>query len=304
MDATRRDGSRVVLKQVSASRYPDEARIGQLFSSEPLASHPSNRCIPIFDVLRVPNDDDTIILVMPVLYRNEVPPFETIGEIVDFCRQVFEGLRFMHEHHVAHRDCKFNNIMADTARLYKSSPHPWATWLIDDASHQTQQLFSRTRKPVKYYFIDFGLSRIYSPEDGPPLEEEIWGGDKTVPEFRNCGDNIPLSDPFPVDVYFLGNTIRLQWVDGEKSFTTAKKGLDFMRGLINDMVKPDPKSRPTMDEVVSRFENIVAGLSTWKLRSRLVDVDERPARGVMRSIVHWAKHFGFMIRGIPALPKL
>ena len=69
--------------------------------------------------------------------------------------------------------------------------------------------YTRTQKPPKYYFIDFGLSRKYNPEDGPPREHPILGGDKTVPEFQNW--NGVLVDPFPADIYYLGNMMKT-WV--------------------------------------------------------------------------------------------
>jgi hypothetical protein len=79
-----------MLKHISISRHPHEVEIGQLFSSEPLASNPKNCCVPFYDVLRVPDDEDTVILVMPLLYRIQNPPFQTVGEVVDFFRQMFE----------------------------------------------------------------------------------------------------------------------------------------------------------------------------------------------------------------------
>jgi hypothetical protein len=33
-------------------------------------------------------------------------------------------------------------------------------------------------------FTDFGISRWYDLDEGPPLENPILGGDKTVPEFQ------------------------------------------------------------------------------------------------------------------------
>ncbi len=66
--------------------------------------------------------------------------------------------------------------------------------------------FTRTARPVRYYYIDFGLSRRYNPEDGPPREHPIVGGDKTVPEFQKW--NGELLDPFPTDIYYIGNMIR------------------------------------------------------------------------------------------------
>lgn len=79
-----------MLKQISVSQHPDEIEVGRLFSSEPHASNPKNRCVPFYDVLRVPDDEDKAILVMPLLYRLENPPFQTIGEVVEFFRQIFE----------------------------------------------------------------------------------------------------------------------------------------------------------------------------------------------------------------------
>jgi len=79
-----------MLKQIKPSRHPDEVDIGRMFSSEPLASDARNHCIPIYDVLQVPNDDELILLVMPLLHENRNVPFGTIGEAVEFIRQMFE----------------------------------------------------------------------------------------------------------------------------------------------------------------------------------------------------------------------
>jgi hypothetical protein len=57
---------------------------------------------------------------MPLLYEVECPPFETVGEVVEFFRQIFEvtqpafhsddyglpfpqGVQLMHQNHIAHR---------------------------------------------------------------------------------------------------------------------------------------------------------------------------------------------------------
>ena len=76
-----------------------------------------------------------------------------------------------------------------------------------------------------------------------------------------------------------------------------------MRPLIADMVQKDPSKRPTMDEVVQRFATIRAGLSTWKLRSRVVSKDEKVYLSVARGASHWMRQIGFIMRGIPAIPK-
>lgn len=83
------DGAMVGLKRVSTKDHPYEVEISQMFSVEPLASDPHNHCVPIYEVLQVP-DDDTVLLVMPFLRTYNNPPFETVGEVVEFLRQMFE----------------------------------------------------------------------------------------------------------------------------------------------------------------------------------------------------------------------
>jgi hypothetical protein len=95
--------------------------------------------------------------------------------------------------------------MADPLPLYEFPPHPYEVIERRDFSGKVKVCSTRTQTPIKYYLVDFGLSRRYNPEDGPPLELPPWGGDKTVPEFLAAST---ACDPFPVDVYCLGNFIR------------------------------------------------------------------------------------------------
>jgi len=91
MDAKKADGSFVVMKCVDATNHPDEVAIAKLFSSEPLRSNPSNYCVPILDILEVPNNPNATIIVMPLLWDDEFHvPYDTIGEAVEHFRQIFE----------------------------------------------------------------------------------------------------------------------------------------------------------------------------------------------------------------------
>ena len=69
--------------------------------------------------------------------------------------------------------------------------------------------YTRTKRPVKYYLIDFGISRKYDANVTAPLEEQIMGGDRTVPEFRNFDGPC---DPFPTDIYYIGNVVRQEFL--------------------------------------------------------------------------------------------
>ena len=91
LDATRlSDGKYVVLKLVKKSHRSFEVEIGQYFSSEALAGASGNHCIPIYDILHVPDNSETTIIVMPLLLEYMHPPFDTIGEAVECFRQLIE----------------------------------------------------------------------------------------------------------------------------------------------------------------------------------------------------------------------
>ncbi|KAF9801072.1 hypothetical protein IEO21_10209 [Rhodonia placenta] len=237
------DGAMVSLKKVSTAVHPYEADIGLYLCSNELSSDPDNHCVPLYDVLKDPLEEDIVILVMPLLRRCNDPEFGTVGEVVEFIRQLVNGLRFMHVHHVAHRERKRD--FTGTARHY-----------------------SRTERPTKYYYVDFGLSRKYSPDEYPPRELPILGGDKTVPEFQGEGYDEAV-DPFPTDIYYLGNLIRM-------AFTTRYENFRFMDALIADMVQNEPQKRPPIEEVSSRFIEATSKLSARILRGRLVERDEPP----------------------------
>ncbi|KAG5338565.1 hypothetical protein C0989_007024 [Termitomyces sp. Mn162] len=302
MDATRADGTLVMLKAIHPTRSPDEIPIGKLLSSERFAS-PRNHCVPYLEVIDPPDGSDEVFVVLPLLVRMEALPFKTVGEAVEFFRQIFEGLEFMHEHNIAHEYdfdgtyTSYNNIMADAHHLFDAPPHPFARYMRRDFSDKASLIASQTSKPVKYYLIDFDLSKEYPP-GAPRLEEPPWGGDRTVPE--HLLSDSPPCDPFPVDVYCLGNVIRQYFLDG-CDFAKAKRGLEFMRELVDDMTNPDPQKRPQMGEANSRLKTTIEGLTDWKLRSPIVEVGQRTK--VTKFIKHWATQLIRKARGIPAIPK-
>ena len=80
----------VMLKRISEVQHPTEIEITRYFSSEPIASHPRNHSIPLYEVLNVPGADNDVILVLPLLVPYDNPPMNSIGEAVEFFRQIFE----------------------------------------------------------------------------------------------------------------------------------------------------------------------------------------------------------------------
>jgi len=76
-----------------------------------------------------------------------------------------------------------------------------------------------------------------------------------------------------------------------------------MQPLVVDMTQTDPSKRPTMDEVVERFETISQGLGKWKLRSRVVDSDKSILERIFGVAWHWVRQLEFVVRRLPALPR-
>jgi hypothetical protein len=90
-DATRiSDNSYVGMKKINKERFPYESEIALFVSSESLLSDPTNHCIPVYEVLQVPDDEKYIILVMPFVRPFDDPRFETCGEIIECFRQILE----------------------------------------------------------------------------------------------------------------------------------------------------------------------------------------------------------------------
>ncbi|KAJ3480769.1 hypothetical protein NLI96_g8114 [Meripilus lineatus] len=277
MDATRiSDNALVMMKLMNDSL---ENEIALYFSTEPLASHPRNHCVPIYEVLHVPDptgDDDEIIIVMPLLRPFYDPRFKSVGEAVEFFRQIFEGLQFMHEHNVAHRDVSSLNIMMDPCPTFPEMFHPAAISRSRDFK-SSAKFHTRTSRPTKYLFIDFGLSEKFEPGQDRKVIP-ICGGDRSPPEFQHDGAEEEI-DPFPTDVYCIGNLIR-------RKFLRPLKGVDFIQPLVEDMIQEDPTKRPTMDEVVLRYDEMVKSLSYWRLRSMLVERDEPMLIVIFLAVAH------------------
>ena len=81
------------------------------------------------------------------------------------------------------------------------------------------------------------------------------------------------------------------------------KGFEFLRPLINDMVLNEPSERPKMDEVNKRFQDIVKGLSSWKLRSRTSCRSSTMIEEVGHFLSHWGRKIVFVLLRTPVIPR-
>lgn len=87
----------------------------------------------------------------------------------------------------------------DGRALFPAGHHPVRINNTIDAMHKATPL-TRSERPVRYYYIDFGLS-VKFPEGASHLVVGDVGRDDEVPELSS---DVPY-DAFKVDVYALGN---------------------------------------------------------------------------------------------------
>ena len=95
MDAIQQwDGNlkHVMLKKLSLEEGPNELKIAQFFSSPEVARDPGNHCVPLLDVIEIPNAGQKL-MVMPFLRPFNSPRFQTFGEFVAFFTQICEVSR-------------------------------------------------------------------------------------------------------------------------------------------------------------------------------------------------------------------
>ena len=91
----------------------------------------------------------------------------------------------------------------DASAMYPRGFHPVQLDFLPDIrgwAHPLPRLFT----PVRYYYVDFGLSVKFPPEKYPKTVTGADGQDQEVPEL-SWKDPY---DPFKVDIFILGNVFR------------------------------------------------------------------------------------------------
>ncbi|KAF8069090.1 hypothetical protein FPV67DRAFT_1414680, partial [Lyophyllum atratum] len=258
LDAIRvSDGRKVVLKRVMTCT--EEIPIARYLSSEPLSSDTRNKAVPVLDILPLPDDDTSALIVMPLLFPVDMLPFRRVGEFAEAVRQYLQGLEFMHEHNVAHRfstllhnipladvdhrdPCQFN-LMMDASELIPEGFHFLRPITYDGINEWSEWRERGSSKSLRYYFIDFGLSRRYSANVNI-RDVGIWGQDKSFPERSST---IPY-DPFKTDVYQLGNFIL--------EISMEYDGLEYFQRIGKAMTRPNPDDRPSLSEMLKIVDHL------------------------------------------------
>lgn len=75
-----------------------------------------------------------------------------------------------------------------------------------------------------------------------------------------------------------------------------------MKPLAVDMTQLDPAKRPDIHEVMKRLRDIIKSMSSWKLRSRVVNRKEWFIVGVWRFLPYAARTAGSVVTRKAAIP--
>lgn len=110
------------------------------------------------------------------------------------------------------RDCTALNLMMDASDMYPQGFHPIKYEKNRECTGPAKH-YTRTQRPPKYYWIDFGQAVQFSETEENLRVACVHANDRSVPEFQDEGHESRLYDPFPIDIYYLGNMVRTYFLE-------------------------------------------------------------------------------------------
>ncbi|EIM85012.1 uncharacterized protein STEHIDRAFT_60358 [Stereum hirsutum FP-91666 SS1] len=290
MDAVRiSDGRLVVLKRFELpANGQTELEVNTILSSEPLKNDPRNPALPMLDVIYAP---DQCFMVFPFGHSLYGMELDTIGEGLDFVEQTLEGLVFLHENRIAHRDCAITNIVGDSPRMYPRGIHLDGGGL-DLRGKSLGHIRTRTQVGgMKYYFIDFGESIKFGPSDSTRI---VVHSKASIAAPETADLSLWPYDAFKPDIYTLGTTYKRALAEVYTSF-------DMLNPLLDAMTQRDPDARPSAAEALELYKNIKGSLSRTALHGRLhkrKDPPESSFKRVFFDCLHYTEQIAWAAQNL------
>ncbi|KAA1476395.1 kinase-like protein [Dentipellis sp. KUC8613] len=286
------DGLHVCLKRIPCrAEDSSELSITQFLSQPEQRKDARNHAVPLLDIIRAP---DHCFLVLP-FYRTLVSRkgrLDTVKEGFDLLYQTLEGLAYLHELRIAHRDLSAANILMDADRMFPHGFH-LDNAQFDMRGRRMSKVRTRTQiGGVRYYLIDFGEAMKFGPSDSVLIDVR---SKASIHAPETLGENRPPYDPFKADAYTMGETYRKILIDGYKGY------FDMLAPLINDMTATDPNARPTIAEAVEQFNKIKSLYSRTALHARVRPSSSKRESALGRvftSSWHWTRQLIFAVRNL------
>ncbi|KAF6761363.1 other/AgaK1 protein kinase [Ephemerocybe angulata] len=234
-----RDGHEVVIRLASGPKTTDELRAFQRLNTEEARRDPRNHTLPILKYLVF---NGMVFVVMP---RWQTGPFEstvsydTVSELCDVAEAFYEGLEFLHEKRIAHRDIYESNTVMNLLRSLSKPGHKM-----------------RTIGEVRYAFIDFDVALVL-PEGADistvSVEREI-----RVP-LLDIGLKPGLCNPFKDDVLCLTAAL-------ERTVRVAEGVVPRVGDFFDCIRKCDYDECPSAAEVLRDFRALRANMTEMQLK--------------------------------------
>ncbi|CAE6483119.1 unnamed protein product [Rhizoctonia solani] len=180
----------------------DELKILEYLSSEQCAADPANHAVRCLESFPMPEVERGAFCVMPLLMVYNNPPFDSLGEIYDLLKQLFEGLQFLHKNNIAHCDISPPNIMMDGRLLYDQPFNANLQTLPSSYRKIALPKYQRSQRPVRYYYIDFGYAKWFQDPTQTHVVQGIHARERAPEQLEG------LYDPFKADIYQLGAIMR------------------------------------------------------------------------------------------------
>lgn len=98
--------------------------------------------------------------------------------------------------------------MMDGSNLFKDGWHPMNTWLTRNGKDDLCLTRKRSEVEIRYYFIDFGLSTLFSSGQHKCFVTGELGRIQAPEQLSG----LPY-DPFKLDVYYLGHVYQMKIVE-------------------------------------------------------------------------------------------
>ncbi|KAG2004502.1 other/AgaK1 protein kinase [Coprinopsis cinerea AmutBmut pab1-1] len=233
-------GREVIIKMVSfGEKESDELKIYRRLNTPGARADPRNRTLPVIDYITY---DGLVFVVTPRWGEPVVGlSFSTVEQLLLMTDQLLEGMVFLHQQRIAHRDVDTRNMVMNA--LFEVCE-----------GHDCDEI--RDPSAVRYAYIDFEASAIFS------MDTDI---DKVVMKrerrFRtvHAGLEGPESNPFADDIYVLIHVLQ-RWVRVVENVVPEM-------GVFFDEILSNYSSDLSAIAVLSKFRQIRAELTAEQLKS-------------------------------------